>query len=402
MHIIESYATSCGLKIDKPYATSKFFPLNVDKYITFHPFSKEAKNYDYWQEVVNLLLPIFAKEEIAILQIGGKDDRKVIGCGHLSGQTNIGQVTHLIENSMLHLGADSFPTHIASSFDKNIVALYSSNYLNCTKPYWGDPDKQILFEADRKGKKPSFSFNETTKVINNIPPEKIASAACKLLGLKFDYPYTTIYSSEIRNTRMMEAVPNFVVNISNLGVDSIIMRMDYEFNQDNLIKQLQVCPCSIVTNKPIDEKIMTSFRGNIKEMVYLIEEDNDPKFVDLIQRLNIPYMLMSYLPEATLAPIKMDYFDFNGVVNSRPKRTAEDFESLKGKEINKLFYKSCKTLLSKGKVFTCKQEYLNDKSVENFDEVLPVTDSEEFWRESEYFTFLEKNNDSSKEKTEGN
>ena len=52
MHLIESYATSCGLKIDKPYCSSKFFPLNIDKYITFHPFTKEAKNLEQEKKII--------------------------------------------------------------------------------------------------------------------------------------------------------------------------------------------------------------------------------------------------------------------------------------------------------------------------------------------------------------
>ena len=74
------------------------------------------------------------------------------------GQTNIGQTHYIIENGLLHFGADSFPTHMASGLDKKIVSLYSSNHLNCSKPYWGNPEDQVLFEADRGGKKPSFLF----------------------------------------------------------------------------------------------------------------------------------------------------------------------------------------------------------------------------------------------------
>ena len=130
-------------------------------------------------------------------------------------------------------------------------------------------------------------------------------------------------------------------------------------------------------------------------MVYVIEEDNDPNFVDLIQRQNIPYMLISYLNEDEISAHKMKYFDFNGVINHRPKRGFKDFDNLKDKDPSRIYYKSCKTLLSDGKVFTCKQEFLNNNPVDNFDEVLPIQDTEEFWKEAECFTFLEKNHDSS-------
>ena len=55
MHLVEQYALACGAKIDKPYIYEKFAPLPFNNYITFSPFSKPAKNYDYWREVLFML-----------------------------------------------------------------------------------------------------------------------------------------------------------------------------------------------------------------------------------------------------------------------------------------------------------------------------------------------------------
>ena len=58
MHLIERYASACGVKISRPYIYDKYFPLPFDKYITFQPYSKyDSKNYDYWDEVILLILP---------------------------------------------------------------------------------------------------------------------------------------------------------------------------------------------------------------------------------------------------------------------------------------------------------------------------------------------------------
>ena len=64
MHLIESYATNCGLKIDEPFIYEKFFPLAFDKYITFSPASNPAQDYDYWVEVINIIHPKLKKEGI--------------------------------------------------------------------------------------------------------------------------------------------------------------------------------------------------------------------------------------------------------------------------------------------------------------------------------------------------
>ena len=70
MHLIESYATNCGLKIDEPFIYEKFFPLAFDKYITFSPSNNPAQDYDYWIEVINIIHPKLKKEGINILQLG--------------------------------------------------------------------------------------------------------------------------------------------------------------------------------------------------------------------------------------------------------------------------------------------------------------------------------------------
>ena len=78
-------------------------------------------------------------------------------------------------------------THVASAYDKKIVCLYSSNHLNCTKPFWGDPKDHVLFMPDLKGNKPSFSIEEVPKTINSIKPEKVADAVCSLLGIDLGF-----------------------------------------------------------------------------------------------------------------------------------------------------------------------------------------------------------------------
>ena len=84
MHLVEAYATSSGLKINKPYIYTNFFPITSSKYICFHPFSKfPSKNYDYWQEVINIIHPYLKEKNIDIIQIGTKDDKRIDKCIHI-------------------------------------------------------------------------------------------------------------------------------------------------------------------------------------------------------------------------------------------------------------------------------------------------------------------------------
>ena len=106
MHLIETYALNCGLKIDKPFIYEKYCPIPFDKYISFQPCSKySSKSYDLWQEVIDQIVPILQEDEIHVVQIGGKDEKPIKNCYHLQGKTNINQAAYIIKRGLLHFGA---------------------------------------------------------------------------------------------------------------------------------------------------------------------------------------------------------------------------------------------------------------------------------------------------------
>jgi len=391
MHLIETYATNCGLKIDRPYILEKYFPLNIDKYITFNPYSKPAKTYDYWADVLELIHPHLAKNGIQILQIGGKNERMLPHCLSVAGQTNINQVAYIVRNSMLHLGVDSFPVHMASSYNKKIVALYSSIKPENAGPYWGNKEDQIVIEPDRKGDKPSYSLEEWPKSVNTIRPEKIAQSIADLLGLNVKFDHETLYVGESHIATMLEIIPDHVANHQTLGVDNMIVRMDFEFNEQNLAQQLSVCPCSIVTNKPINADIITQFKGRINEVVLLLEkESHSPDFVKLLYNNAIKCLLLSYESEKNIQDMKIHYMDY-GVIGIKRVLKPENIKEIEGEDINNLFYKSSKFTLSNGKIYPSYAAMLEDKPVDGLHKTInPVINNEEFWKEAEYFSLLKK------------
>ena len=132
MHLIEQYSLASGSKIGEPYIYEKFFPLPFDSYITFSPFSKPSKNYAYWKDSLSMLIPVLRKLNTHIIQLGEKKEEAFEGCYNLSGKTSINQAAYLIKRSQLHLGTDTFSTHLASAFKKKIVSLYSHSPIqNC-------------------------------------------------------------------------------------------------------------------------------------------------------------------------------------------------------------------------------------------------------------------------------
>lgn len=378
MHILEQYSLASGVKIKKPYIYEKFFPVTADKYITFHPSSKPSKTYDYWQEVINLISPILNEKGIKIIQLGQDKEKVYSGVLSLVGLTNINQTAFILRDSILHFGADSFPTHIASGYGKKIVALYSNNYVNCVKPFFGNSKDHVLLEPKRKTK-PNFSFEEFPKTINTIKPESIAEHILKLLEIAHNKSIETLYFGTEYNNMRLEMVPNQIVNPKQFNSNNIVVRMDLEHNENFLNEQLQVCQCFIITDKPISENLIINNKKNIARIFYEIKKENDINFANFLAYNNIPYQLFTYLQDESLKSIKLKYLDQEAITEmptDLKQKTGIQYTS-------NTFYKSNKRLISNGKI------YLSESSLKNCTEAKqiaePVIDCPEFWREVENF-----------------
>lgn len=383
MHLLNRYSLATGLKIDKPFILDKFFPIDCEKYITVHFNSKPSKTYDHAQEVVDILYSILSKYNISIIQVGGKDELSLSKCTNISGQTTINQLAYVIKNSLLHVGVDSVPAHFAGYYDIPLVALYSNNYIECCKPAWGDKNKQILLEPRRVNLKPSFSFEESPKTINTITPESIVECACKLLNIIYNYQYKTILTGDLYKTKILETVPNHVVNPNQFNTNYLSIRMDYYFNENNLDKQLSICPCAIITNKPIDSNLILKHRQNIIEIIYLIEEQNEPRFIEFLLNNNIKYNMVSFLEDNKISQLKLKYMQFGLIIQ---KKIIKPIEILN--RYQNIYYKSGKFTLSDGKIFNSYIAFKKNIPNDINNEINQIIDEPEFWKEIEYFSLL--------------
>lgn len=385
MHIIETYALNCGLKIDKPFIYEKYCPIPFDNYISFQPCSKyESKSYDLWQEVINQIAPKLIQKNIHIIQIGGKDEKPLENCYHLQGKTNINQAAYIIKRSIMHFGADSFGVHVASNYDKPIVALYSNSRPENAGPYFNSNGKIKIFEIDKKDRRPSYSAQESPKTINEIDPIQVANSILSILDLDL-VNIKTIRIGEEYNRRLIESVPNAIIaDISKLGVNSLIMRMDYEFNEDVLQEQLKRNNCSIVTSKPIKAEILKTYKSNIAQIIYNLDEKHDVNFVKALKKSGVPFVLSTELSEDFLKSIKIHYMDYQQIIRS-VKSKKEDIKNLE--DLNNLYYKSNKITISNGKIYNSKAAYLKDMPFNN--KPIKVIDIPEFWEEAKYFYLFE-------------
>jgi ADP-heptose:LPS heptosyltransferase len=185
MHLIESYALVSGLHIDKCYIQEEEIELPEKPYITLHPYNPKGsgRQYGSWHDVVKMLQsdPSF---EYDIVQIGMSSDIKFsINTSYL-GKTNYNSLAYLIKNSELHLGFDSLPVHLASHYDKKIVAIYAQYYKN-TGPYFSSKENIRMFEPSQyTSLKPIFQYEDPYRLINIIPAKDIFNAVMDLCVVK--------------------------------------------------------------------------------------------------------------------------------------------------------------------------------------------------------------------------
>lgn len=189
MHILESYALSCGAKIGSCFIEEEYIELPSDKYITFHGYNPKgtSRQYKYWQEIINLLNT--TKDfKYKIIEIGSRHNHNYGSDTSYLGLTSYGQLAYLIKNSSLHFGFDSLPVHIASHYNKKIVGIYA-HYAQNTGPYFSTSDNITLLEPDFTIIKPIFNYNDPFDLINTIHHNKIYRAIIDKLEIKNEYQY---------------------------------------------------------------------------------------------------------------------------------------------------------------------------------------------------------------------
>lgn len=383
MHTLESFALSCGLKISKPFIYEKYYPLNMDNYIIIETNNEknQAKNYDYWQEVVGLICTALGEKNIKILQMCHQNDHRIVGAYSILG-LNYNQKAFLIKNSLLYCGFPGLNLQIASSFNKKIIGLYSTIYASQGRPYWSEPKDICLLQAFSEQSKPSYYQFENQKVINNIKPDEIANQILQKLNINYNIKYKYTFIGNNYNQKTIEIVPNKVVDNKIFNVDNLIVRMDIEFNENILKKQLEICKCIIITNKEISEELVNNYKNNIIQIFYKIEKNHNPNFISLLKNKNINFILASELESEDINNLKINYMDL-GLITKIIKRKKEDIPS------SSKYYKSNRFILSNNNLYMSEAAIKHDKPIKDFNEnVQKIINDELFWNNSDNYAFL--------------
>ena len=109
-HLAEEYAKSCGVKIGRPILNPHYFPILHDKYITIHNDKKvQAKNYDMWPDVIEILKPYLNLKNIKIIQVGALGEETIEGVDQHIPTNTLKQSAYIIKKGLGHVGIASMP-----------------------------------------------------------------------------------------------------------------------------------------------------------------------------------------------------------------------------------------------------------------------------------------------------
>ena len=289
--LIEVYAKDMGVKIGTPVLPTHYIPIPFEKYITIHTSDKvPAKNYSYWEIVIKILKKEFESRNIKIIQIGTKQDPHLEGVDIFYNDTTFKQTFFIIKNSLLHVGIDSCPVHIASAYGVPTVSVYGHTYAGTCGPVW--KNKRVILEPFRNKKCQSFSLSEHPKSVDSIPVEKIANAVFKTLGFSSFKSEKTLHTGSKFLHKTIDIIPatnNFLDKILNA---KIRVRMDLSFDENSLVDILKHTEnkIEIITERLVNKDILNYFKSKIEKVVYNSAQF-DPEFLEYLKYSNIKFEL---------------------------------------------------------------------------------------------------------------
>lgn len=383
MKLLEAYSLGIGLKINKPFIYQAFYPLPFQKYITLHASAgMPAKEYSYWEDVVDLITPTLAKEGIRIVQIGGPNDAPIRGTFSLQGRTTVNQTAYVIANSILHVSNDSFSAHLAGAENIPLVTIFGSTTVENHSPYFFNKESSTFIEADRKGFKASYAREESPKMVDTIKPEQIANEILRRFGEKTSRE--TVLLGKHYPVHIIEVIPDHALPANAFPGGIVNVRMDYHFDEQNLARMLYTRKCNVITDKPIDIRILRQLKQNINNLSVDVFEDTDPNYIRQLKALGVKLDLYSSEKDTEkLNNLRLKYFEFE---ISEDSGVAKEVLDISKKIRYNSKYKTNKFLVSKDGIFLSKVDWKLGKAVKSFAEnVGDVNDTLDFWEEADYF-----------------
>lgn len=379
MNLLDSFSAVTGIKPSKSFVYERFYPLDFDKFIILDTQSTNPVfHYIFWFRVIELIEPFLSEKNIKIVHFI-EDKKYQYNHLYVDNSASLHHRSYIMRKASYFCGSSKLYSILASELSIPQCYLKSDYGVESTLV---SEEHTINSNYSRKN-----FFNPTGIPINNIRPEEIArKILLDVLGITpvFD---NTISVGKVFSAPMLELIPDCSFKTQNPKANEIVARMDIFFNEKILAEQLQLEPCSIVTNKPINPNLINQFKNRIKKVFFLVEKGSDVSFVDFLESEKINYDLMTALPDNDLAAEKIKYLDHKKI----NRLTVLDLSFLDGLDHKKIYFRSNKIVIKGGKMFPSKWHSRVGQSmtdVRNTKIPMPPFVDKTFKEEADHFYFL--------------
>lgn len=379
MHLVETYSRTTGLRISKMELFEKFFPIGFEEdYVVIVTGTGAGGNtYSHYGLVTRFLREKIRAAGLKIIQLGGPKDERIDSDLDLCGQTDLAQYFWIMKHAKLLISSDTSAAHLAGHYGIKLVTAFGMTHPSTCGAFFGKAEDRIFVLPEYKHGRASYAPDESPKMIDTIYPEKIANAACELMGWE-PVPNKTIYIGDGYKSPAIIWIPDFIMGPNMFPENTLNARLDLGGNEDMLAGQARIRRLTIFTDKPFDLTKITPFRGNIERIVYILDKNQTPDFAAKVRLAGLPLHLVSYADEETINGWKLDYTDL-GVIERRAKPPV--VKCSPGSE-----FLTSRIYFSNGKGYLSLAHKEADKQLDNFGNLSDtVIDNPLFWEDSEFY-----------------
>jgi len=383
-HLVKEYAKNLGVKVSKPIVKDHFFPIVADRYITIcNDDDVQAKHYPYYDVVLELLKPFLQKENIKVIQLGGK-----IKINGVDSALNVKykQQSFIISKSILHLGSDGFLNHTSSAKNVPTISIFGNTLPEINKPLFSSNSTNVNL-APKWDKKPCYNVVDPKRQIRNIKAELVAQSVLDLLKIKQEINFTTLHVGESYNDNLLEIVPTTLTPVNIQPNQKIMIRADYGLQEDVFIQYCKQMKVSVCCDKLIQPNGLKQIANNVTDFYLFLDKDWDDipeKYFSIVKSLGINLIILCENKD-DVPIIRNKYFDI-AVRHPFPDREKPKSFSEKSKFLTQ------KRIVCDGK------EYLSYAHFKKgLDRSNKVIDTPEYWRELDYFYIYDTDKNSQKE-----
>jgi len=377
MNLTEKIALDCGVKINKPFIDRLFFPIKNHKFVIFDTRARMSSGeYDYYVDVLELIKNKLKENGFEIFQICHEKSYR-LSCDRCFISLNKKQEAYLISKASLLITNENYSSYIASVFNTKSILLYSVFNSKNTVPIW-NKNSQTILESNRSGNKPTYgTLNEKPKTINLINPFEVAKKILDSLDIKNElHKFELINIGNFYQTKIIEVIPNFISSPNFLANANINLRLDLveSLNIEVLGYWLQ----NIITDKNININLLLPFKSKIVLITILLTDSISEAFLKNCKMLGVPIKILCNNSKK-INEYRLKFLDWTIEKDYDENLNLNKFDNL----TEKSKFVSSKVLLSKGKQFSCKANWLQNKELDKNGET--VTLSKEFEEELEFF-----------------